>query len=113
MTRRTFPTNPNYVQSVRGLHQLHALLLAGRSEDAEADAVRASLERPWRCLSEAERKRITGLSADLDAIGGAPGEVQPMNPQAQRRLVEAFEARQAGEWDKALDLLRRWGKYVD
>jgi uncharacterized protein HemY len=36
-----------------------------------------------------------------------------MDPQAQQRLVEAIEARQAGEWDKALELLRRWGKHVD
>jgi tetratricopeptide (TPR) repeat protein len=113
MTRRTFLTDPNYKRSIQGLHRLHALALTGRNEDPEADAVRASLERPWQCLSETERKRIVGLSADLDSIGGPPREVEAMNPQAQQRLVEAIEARQAGELDRALELLRRWGKPVD
>jgi uncharacterized protein HemY len=36
-----------------------------------------------------------------------------MDPQARRKLVEALQARQAGEWDKALELFRRWGKYLD
>ena len=35
-----------------------------------------------------------------------------MNPQAQGKLGEAYEARERGEWDRALELLRRWGKYV-
>jgi hypothetical protein len=27
-------------------------------------------------------------------------------------LVEMFDARQAAEWDKALELLRHWGRYL-
>jgi tetratricopeptide (TPR) repeat protein len=36
-----------------------------------------------------------------------------MNPQAQAKLNEAFEARQRGEWDRALDLVRHWRAYID
>ncbi len=38
---------------------------------------------------------------------------QPMTAEAQAKLLEAFEARQRGEWDKALDLLRRWRAHID
>jgi len=34
-------------------------------------------------------------------------------PQAQAGLIEALEARQRGEWDRALDLLRRWRAHID
>ncbi len=36
-----------------------------------------------------------------------------MNAQAQAKLLEAFEARERGEWDRALDLLRRWQAYIE
>jgi hypothetical protein len=36
-----------------------------------------------------------------------------MTAEAQAKLLEAFEARQRGEWDKALDLLRRWRAHID
>jgi tetratricopeptide (TPR) repeat protein len=113
MPERPFPTTRNYVQSLQGLHRLHSLAVAGQNESPEADAVRDSMDRPWMALTEIEKKRISGLSADLDSIGEPPTEVLPLNPQAQRKLVEACEARQAGEWDKALELLRYWGRYLE
>ena len=113
MARRGFPTDPDYVQSVQGLRRLHALTVAGKDDDPEADAVRASLEHPWARLSEPERRRIAGLSEDLYTLSEPAPAALPMNPEAQRKLVEAFEARQAGRWDEALELLRRWGPHVD
>ena len=113
MVRQPFSTRPAYVQSVRGLLQLHVLTEAGQDESPEADAIRDSLERPWYELSEAEKNRVTGLSEDLYSINESSGQPLPMNPQAQRKVLEAVEARQAGEWDKALALLRRWGKHID
>jgi tetratricopeptide (TPR) repeat protein len=113
MTKRPFSTRPSYVQSVRGLQRLHTLALSNQDETPEADAVRDSLEQPWYDLSEVEKKRISGLSGDLYSISEPSEPSLPMNPQAQRKLVEAMEAREAGEWDKALDLLRRWGRYLE
>lgn len=113
MSRRGFSTDADYVQSVQGLHRLHALSAAGNDDEPEADAVRASLEHPWVRLSEAERRRIAGLSEDLYTISEPAPAALPMNPEAQRKLVEAFEARRAGQWDEALELLRRWGRQVD
>lgn len=110
MVRRPFSTSPSYLRSIRGLHRLHALALEGRDETPEADAVRDGLERPWYLLSDVEKARITGLSEDLDSLGEPPRGARPMDPEAQRGLIEADEARQAGEWDRALEMLRRWGE---
>jgi tetratricopeptide (TPR) repeat protein len=35
-----------------------------------------------------------------------------MSPQAQKNLTEAIEAKQRGEWERALALLRRWSKNI-
>ncbi len=109
-----FPDSPNYRAVLRGLLQIHRLTLDGRFESAESDAIRDAMDAPWEGLSEVEKKRISGLSEDLNVIAETPtGHVPPqMNPQAQGKLAQAYELRQRGEWDRALELLRRWGKYV-
>jgi tetratricopeptide (TPR) repeat protein len=113
MNKRQFSNSPHYLQSVRGLHKLHELDLAGKAESPEADAVRASLEEPWSLLSEVERRRITGLSEDLFSINGPNDDPLPMNPQAQKNIDEFYEHRRLGDWDRALDILRRWGNYIE
>jgi tetratricopeptide (TPR) repeat protein len=113
MAKRPFSTSPHYEQSLRGLHRLHELSVAGQDDSPEAEAVRAGLERPWDLLSETEKKRITGLSEDLYSLNTPQDEPLPPNPQVQRKLNEAYEAQQVGEWDRALEILRRWQRYVD
>jgi tetratricopeptide (TPR) repeat protein len=79
----------------------------------DAEAVRDSLDLPWRALTADEKKRVQGLSTDLfsisEPIADGPKE---MNSQAQKNLEEAFEAKQRGEWERALGLLRQWSKYI-
>jgi hypothetical protein len=95
----------------RALRDLHRLTVVARDESPEADAIRDATEFGWEALSDVERKRIRGLSADLYTISDPPvGGAGELNPQAQARLNDAFEARQRGDWDRALELLRRWGK---
>src|SRR5437868_7026037 len=109
-----FPSNPTYQAVIRGLLRMHSLALAGHDESEGADSLRESMNEPWEGLSKAERERVTGLSKDLYEISDntAQATPEPMNPQAQGKLSEAYEARERGEWDRALQLLRRWGKYV-
>ena len=107
-----FSMETAYLQSLRGLLRLHALSEAGEDESPAADAVRESLEYPWYALSEVEKERINGLSEDLYSISENSDQSLPMNPQAQRNLLEAENACRAGEWDRALALLRRWGKHL-
>jgi predicted RNase H-like HicB family nuclease len=113
MIRQRFRSDPHYLESVRGLHRLHALAVAEREDTPEADAVRDALSGPWLHLTEAEKARITGLSEDLYSISEPPGEVLPMAREAQRKLGEALVAAQVGDWDQALGLLRRWGRCLE
>jgi len=109
-----FPVNPNYLTVIRGLLHMHWLATGGQFESPEADAIRDAMDGPWEGLSEVERKRIGGLSQDLNAILDTEATKPPpeMNPQAQEKLNQAYEARGRGEWDRALELLRRWGKHI-
>jgi tetratricopeptide (TPR) repeat protein len=113
MIRRPFAMSPNYRAVVRGIRELHRLMVESRDESPEADVVRDTIDGPWEALSEAERKRVSGLSEDLYSISDPPDQgPQAMNPQAQARLNDAVEARARGDWDRALELLRRWGRHV-
>jgi tetratricopeptide (TPR) repeat protein len=112
MINSAFSNEQHYRESVRGLLQLHELEVQGQGDSPEADAVRDSLEGVWSLLSEIERKRLTGLSEDLYSLS-EPVITKEMNPQAQRKLVEAYESRQSRNWDKTLEILRRWGTHLD
>ena len=96
----------NYLAMVRGTRELHQLFAAGKEDSPEADAVRDATDGPWRALSEAERSRIRNLSEDLYSLIEPPPTPQPMNLQTQAKLFEVFEARNRGDWDGALEILR-------
>jgi tetratricopeptide (TPR) repeat protein len=113
MTAKPLTMSPNYLAMVRGTRELHQLLAAGKDDSPEADAIRDATDRPWDALSEVERNRVGNLSEDLYSLVELPPATQPMNSQAQAKLNEAFEAKQRGEWDRALDLLRQWRAYID
>lgn len=113
MASNPLTLNPNYLAMVRGTRELHQLLAAGKDDSPDADAVRDATDAPWESLSEVERNRVRNLSEDLYSLIEPPPAAQPMTPQAQAKLSEAFEAKQRGELDRALDLLRRWRAYID
>jgi tetratricopeptide (TPR) repeat protein len=113
MVPKPLTMNPSYLAMVRGTRELHQLLAAGKDDSPEADAIRDATDGPWQALSEVERNRIRNLSEDLYSLVEPPPDAQPIPPQAQAKLNEAFEAKQRGEWDRALDLLRRWRAYID
>ena len=110
---RPLTMNPSYLAVIRGVHELHRLSVAAKDDSPEADAIRDATDRPWESLSEVERRRVRNLSEDLYSLVEPPPVGQPTNPQVQAKLNEALEARQRGEWDRALDLLRRWRANID
>ena len=112
MTRQPLTFSPSYLAYAARIRELHRLALEGREESPEADAVRDATDGPWMALSETERERVGGLSEDLYSISEPASEIHETNPQAQAKLVEAIEAHQRGEWERALELVRRWGKYL-
>jgi tetratricopeptide (TPR) repeat protein len=112
MTRQPLNFSPNYMAVARGIRELHRLAQEGQDDSPEAEAIRDASDGPWEALSETERRRISGLSEDLYAISEPANGAEEMNPQAQEKLVEAVTAREHGDWDRALELMRRWSKHV-
>ena len=114
MDPRPLAMSASYLAIVRGLRELHRLTVAGRQDSPEAVAVRDAADGPWRAPTEVEKKRIGGLSEDLYSITDPPQSSSPeMTPQVQSRLVEVEQARQRGEWDRALEILRHWAASID
>jgi tetratricopeptide (TPR) repeat protein len=113
MAAKPLTLSPNYLSMVRGTRELHQLIAAGKGDSPEADAIRDATDGPWAALSEVERDRAGNLSEDLFSLTEPAPIVQPMNPEVRDKLDEALEARQLGEWDKALDLLRCWRAFID
>ncbi len=113
MPPRPLTMSPNYLAFVRGVRELHQLAVAGKEDSPEADAIRDATDGPWEALSEVERKRVGNLSEDLYSLVEPCPVAPPMNPQAQAKLNEAIAAKQRGDWDTALDLLRSWQAFFD
>ncbi len=110
---KPFPISPNFQEVVRALLRMHKFTLDGKDESEEADLLRESMSGRWESLSQAERERVTGLSKDLyDISDHAVRPAAPMNAQAQGKLNEVYEARERGEWDRALELLRLCKDYI-
>ena len=113
MAAKPLTMSPAYLAMVRGTRQLHRLLVEGKADSPEADTVRDATDGPWQALSEVERDRARKLSEDLYSLSEPPAAVPPMNPQTRDGRIEAIAARQRGEWDRALDLLRQWRDSID
>lgn len=97
-----------------GLVALHQLAKDGKDDSPEAESVRDALDAPLKALNRIEKERAQWLSEDLYSVSEPPSATtqQEMNPQAQQQLNDADEARQRQDWDRALALLRRWGKHI-
>ena len=108
-----FTMNPTYLAMVRGVRELHLLMAQGKDDSPEADAIREATDAPWESLSEIERQRVRNLSEDLYSLHERVAPALPMSHQAQAKLVGAVEARQQGDWDRALELLRQCAAHFD
>lgn len=92
-----------FAESVRLLRDLHFLTIAGKDESPEADAIRDAMEMPWWRLSALEQERVSGLSGDLYTLGEVDRSTTPTSSGGHQLLDSAV---QAGDWDRALAILR-------
>jgi hypothetical protein len=100
-------SDPNFAAMVRGVRELHRLVLEGQADDSpEADAIRDATDEPWQALSEADRQRVRELSEDLCSLSEPAAGPRPMSAEVRSTLNAASEARSRGDWDTALTLLR-------
>lgn len=106
--------SPAFDRVAHGTIRLHRLMAEGKGDGPEADEVRDALDGPIAALTPEERARAQFLSADLYKLSKTRSDHEPlpMNPHAQAKLRAIIEARDAHHWDKALELLRRWERYV-
>lgn len=107
-----FLKSPSYQAELSALLRMHQLSVAGKEESEEADLIRESASDYWDELSKTEKDRLTGLSKDLYEISDGPPPQEPMSGQAQIKLMEAYEARDRGDWDKALAFLRESSRHI-
>jgi len=95
------PANAAFVETVCLLLELHVLFRDGRDESPEADLIRDAMDRHWYEMTEAEKKRLRQLSADLYTIGDRKVEVFHADPWS-----DLGRARAAGDWMNVLFLLQ-------
>jgi hypothetical protein len=92
----------------RLLLRLHDLIAKGQGDDPEADAVRDQMDAPWYAMTDAEQERVGGLSEDLYALAENNPRAVRMPAEERRQWGQEFGAAfAAGDWDRALVLLRR------
>jgi hypothetical protein len=113
MIVRRFFDNPQFLSSARLLHQLHRLIRDNQDETPEGEALRERMDEPAEHLTPEEVDALNAISADFYTLSGQTWEVLPSPPSAQEALKEVLEARERGDFIRALDLLRTNQKYHD
>ena len=112
-TPKRFLDNPNFVRSVELLLQLIEVNAREEGQSAEAEAICDEMDAPWYALSEAEHTRLRVLSANLDML--IEDEVfRPVPPEQRTKdwlEPRLTQAREAGDWDAVLALLRNGPDY--
>jgi tetratricopeptide (TPR) repeat protein len=103
-----FRDNPHYLQIADLLQDLHDLMGRGRGATDEADALREQMEVHWHNLTDEERSRMEGLSADLYTLEPDSPIVHPREPgiYTEELAADVRRARDAGGSDRILALLR-------
>src|SRR5690242_8740808 len=103
-----FAANPYYVLMEQQFHRLHRLIAAGQGDGDEADRLRDEMDVSYRHLTDAERRRLAGLSGDLYSLAGEEHYDTPEGgAPPQRELQQAVrDAVNRGDWEHVLALLR-------
>ena len=104
----------HFAIAAKELVALHQLFKVGDDDSPEADRIRDALDAPLEAMDPIERKRAQWLSADLYSVSepSTSFKIKEMNPQAEQGIQQAAKAWEHQDWDRALDLLRRWRDYL-
>ena len=93
-----------YVQFILDMYRLSD---HGKFESEEASALRASVEGVWDDLTKEERKRLQGLSLDLNGMREKERKVEGPIERGRDKLNAAAQLRDRGQYDEALEMLRQ------
>jgi hypothetical protein len=114
MANAKFFDNPDFLQYVRLLHELHAAIREGKDESAEGERIRDQMDEPTSRLSSDEIDSVHGISGDLYSITDPlPTAILPRTAEVNDDLAEATRARASKDFNRALDLLRRRASYLE
>ncbi len=105
MSAATDALSETYRGSAQRVRQLRALIRLGEGDSQEADDLRDELDGYWLRLTDQEKTRIRGLSADFNMMDRSYPRSD--DPKAGERFNEEFvPAQKDGDWDRVLGLLR-------
>ena len=76
----------------RLLRQVHSLILEGRGDTPEAEALADQMDAPWHAMTEEEQARMRGLSIDLYALAEPGSDQVAMSPEELRKWQEQAAA---------------------
>jgi hypothetical protein len=105
--------NSNYRIVHDAVLRMHQLFREGKRKSEEVSAIRDATDEPWNELSDEKRKTIQGLSQDLYEMQGATRKtpVAASTLELERKVSEAVQAKEEGQLDRALELLRECQGY--
>jgi tetratricopeptide (TPR) repeat protein len=114
MTTQRLFKNPQFLTYTHLLRQLHQLIREGADETVEGEALRNRMDEPAEFLTHEEVDCLNAISADFYTLTGPPSHVQHNPPSALRDdQLGALDARDARDFTKALDLVRKIEPYFD
>ncbi len=113
MATERFFDDPDFVNYVHLLYDLHVAMREGWDESAEGEALRERMEDPGSRLSGEETVSLNGISADFYSLTDeTSATLLPITADVMADLDEAVQARESREFDMALRLLRKHSQYI-
>src|SRR4051812_41978898 len=114
MNQRTFFDNPDFLQYVRLLSELHQLIREGMDETPEGEALRDRMDDPGGRLSSDEIVSVNAVSADFYSLAASSTDpVLTQTDEVKADLRSALDARDRKDFSRALDLLRKRAAYIN
>jgi hypothetical protein len=103
MNKALFFSNPDFVEYVRLLGRLHALIREQRDESEAGESLREEMDGPGERLSADESRAVNAISADLASMNVLPKNGNSATPSA---LKQAADATARGDALRALEIIR-------
>jgi hypothetical protein len=114
MSSGMFADHPDYIKYEHLLIRLNDRMARGLGETEEADALREEMFDLRQGLSNEEEARLEGLSADLYMLQDDEvfEQASPDERAPESLAGELASARRAGDWERALSVLRKGHDYL-
>ncbi len=96
-----------YKRYIQFILEVYGLMDQGKFESEDASRLRESVEGVWDELTREERKRLRGLSLDLNGMREKERKLEGPIERGRDKLIAAAQLRDRGQYDEALELLRQ------